>query len=118
MANAQKPTKRTRHMDLKYFGLQEWVQRDLLILHRINTSDNYADAMTKALGRTLFYHHVNFIMGKIVPQFAYNMMDLVVRRLYDRHVSIYDKNLRLLSREGVTPRYISQSDRDIYKVTY
>ena len=108
MANAQKPTKRTRHMDLKYFGIQEWVQRDLLILHRINTSDNYADAMTKALGRTLFYRHVNFIMGKIVPQFAYNMMDLVVRRLYDRHVSIYDKNLRLLSREGVTPRYISQ----------
>ena len=87
IANAQKPTKRTRHMDLKYFGLQEWVQRDLLILHRINTSDNYADAMTKALGQTLFYRHVNFILGKFVPQFAYNMMDLVVRRLYDRHVS-------------------------------
>ena len=118
MANAQKPTRRTRHIDLKYFGLQEWVQRDLLILHRINTSDNYADAMTKALGRTLFYRHVNFIMGKIVPQFAYNMMDLVVRRLYDRHVSTYDKNLRLLSREGVTPRHISQSDRDINVVTH
>ena len=101
----------TRHMDLKYFGLQEWVQGDLLILHRINTADNYADAMTKALGQTLFYHHVNFIMDKIIP--PYNMMDLVVRRLYDRHVSIYDKNLGFLSREGVTPRCISQSDRDM-----
>ena len=47
MTKAQKPIKRTRHMDLKYFGLQEWVQRDLLILHRINTADNYADVMTK-----------------------------------------------------------------------
>jgi len=30
MANAQRPTKRTRHMDIKTFGLQDWVQRDLL----------------------------------------------------------------------------------------
>ena len=51
-------------MDLKYFGLQEWVQRDLLVLHRINTADKYADAMTKALSCILFYRHVNFIMGK------------------------------------------------------
>ena len=69
MANAQKPTKCKRYMDLKHFGLQEWVQHDLLILHQINTADNYVDAMTKALGRTLFYRHVNFIMGKIVPQY-------------------------------------------------
>ena len=26
MANVQRPMKRTKHMDLKYFGLQEWVQ--------------------------------------------------------------------------------------------
>ena len=44
MANAQQPTKGTRHMDLKYFSLQEWVERDLLVLRRINTADNYADA--------------------------------------------------------------------------
>ena len=79
MANAQKLTKGTRQMDLKCFRLQEWVQRNLLILHQINVADNYADAMTKALGRTLFYQHVNFKVGKIVPQFAYGMMNLVVR---------------------------------------
>ena len=84
MANAQRPTKCTKHMDLKHFGLQEWVQRDLLILHRINTSDNYADSLTKALARTLFYCcHMNFIMGRIVPEYAHKMMDLIVRHFYD-----------------------------------
>jgi hypothetical protein len=32
MANAQKPTPHTRHMDIKYFSLFEWVERDLMWL--------------------------------------------------------------------------------------
>ena len=32
MANAQKPMPRTRHMDIKYFSLSEWVERDLMLL--------------------------------------------------------------------------------------
>eukprot|EP00979_Chaetoceros_neogracilis_P014951 scaffold5163_cov249-Chaetoceros_neogracile.AAC.1 len=83
MANTQKPTKRTRHMDIKVFALQDWVKRDLLNLQRINTRDNYSDAMTKSLGRTLFYCHMNFIMGRIVPAYAYKPLDLTFRRFYD-----------------------------------
>jgi deoxyuridine 5'-triphosphate nucleotidohydrolase len=70
MANAQQPTKRTRHMDIKTFAIQEWVERDLLTLKRINTSDNYADVMTKQTGRTLFYRHMNYILGKIRPTYV------------------------------------------------
>ena len=40
MANAQRPTKRTRHMDIKYFTIQQWVAEDLLCLKRIDTLDN------------------------------------------------------------------------------
>ena len=94
MANAQKPTKRTRHMDIKTFGIQDWVQRDLLSLQRINTADNYADAMTKALGRTLFYRHVNYIMGKIVPTYAYRK-ELIFRFLYDKALSSLSFNKSL-----------------------
>ena len=50
MANAQCPTKCTKHMDICHFVLQEWVERDLIILKRINTSDNYLDVMTKPTG--------------------------------------------------------------------
>jgi hypothetical protein len=31
MANAQKPTSHTRHMDIRYFALSEWVEHDLMI---------------------------------------------------------------------------------------
>ena len=70
MANAQQPTKRTRHMDIKTFILQHWVEQDLIRLKRINTTDNYSDVMTKATGRTLFYRHTNYILGKILPTYC------------------------------------------------
>ena len=47
MANAQKPTSRTRHMDIRYHVLCEWVERDLLILERIDTTVNEADHFTQ-----------------------------------------------------------------------
>ena len=70
MANQQQPTKRTRHIDIKQFVIQEWVERDLIFLRRITTTDNYADAFTKTLGRTLHYRHFDYIMGRIRPAYA------------------------------------------------
>lgn len=70
MANAQKPTTRTRHMDIRYFALAEWVERDIMILERVHTSINLADHMTKILDRTLFYRHVDHIMGHIPPLYS------------------------------------------------
>ena len=55
---------------IKKFGLIDWVERDLLILRRISTSDNYADAMTKALGTNLFYRHFDYILGKHIPKYC------------------------------------------------
>ena len=67
MANAGQPTRRTRHMDIKYFGIQDWVEDDLVILEAIHTSNNSADHLTKALSRTAFYKHNDVIMGRIPP---------------------------------------------------
>ena len=69
MGNAQKPTRRTRHMDIKKFILQDWIQQDLIIMKRINTADNYADGMTKSVGRQLFYSHFDHILGNIPPDY-------------------------------------------------
>ena len=71
MAQAGQPTKRTKHIDIKYFALQDWVERDLLTFKRIDTSDNSSDALTKATPRTLFYRHNNHIMGKVIPQYVH-----------------------------------------------
>ena len=70
MGNAQQPTRRTRHMDLKTFSIIDWVKRDLLIMQRIKSSDNCADVMTKQTGKQLFHRHFDYIMGRIVPDYV------------------------------------------------
>ena len=47
---------------------------------------------------------MNYNMGPLMPEYAHQMMDHVVRQFYDKNVHEFDKNLRFLSREGVTPR--------------
>jgi hypothetical protein len=74
MGNAQKPTSRTRHIDIKYFALCEWIERDLIHLERVDTAINSADHLTKALTRILFHRHADYLLGHIPPQYspAYN----------------------------------------------
>jgi hypothetical protein len=70
MGNAQKPTARTRHIDIKYFALCDWIERDLLLLEHIDTSINPSDHLTKALSRILFHRHADFLLGHIPPQYS------------------------------------------------
>ena len=70
MGNAQKPTTRTRHIDIKYFALCDWVERDLLHLERIDTSINIADHLTKSLPRILFHRHADFLLGHVPPKYS------------------------------------------------
>jgi hypothetical protein len=55
MGNAQKPTPHTQHIDIKFFSLCDWVERDLMLLDCINTLNNMADHLTKALQPSLFH---------------------------------------------------------------
>ena len=70
MANAQRPTRRTRHLDIRYFALMDWIERDELILTSISTHDNPADGLTKALQPVLFNRHVTSLLGKRKPQYC------------------------------------------------
>jgi len=59
MGNAQKPTTRTRHMDIKYFLLCDWVERELMHLERVDTKINigcqrHTGERSKACGRFTF----------------------------------------------------------------
>jgi hypothetical protein len=67
MGNAQKPTTCTRHIDIKFFTLCDWVERDPMILDRIDTSINLADHLTKALQPTLFHRHADYLLGHVPP---------------------------------------------------
>ena len=75
MADAKQPTKRTRHMDIKHFKIQEWVEMDLITMKRVHTSDNRSDVLTKALTPKLFYRHMDRIMGRIIPSYAQHALE-------------------------------------------
>jgi len=70
MANSSKPTTRTRHMDIKYHVLCEWVERDLVVMERVDTTINMADHFTKQLGPTLFHRHIDYILGHVPPTYS------------------------------------------------
>ena len=74
MGNARKPTSRTRHIDIKYFALCEWIEQDLIRLDRVDTAINTADHLTKSLACTLFHRHGDYLLGHIPPKYspAYN----------------------------------------------
>ena len=70
MANAQKPTPRVRHMDIKYNVLCEWVERDLIVLERVNNKLNMADHFTKQPGPFAFRRHTDYILGHVPPEYS------------------------------------------------
>jgi hypothetical protein len=70
MGNAQKPTARTQHIDIKYFAFCKWVERSLIRLEHIDTSINIADHLTKSLSRTLFHQHADFLLGHVPPKYS------------------------------------------------
>ena len=63
MANSDKPTNRTRHMEITYFVIQEWVRTGILRLKHLQGTSNTSDALTKALGWVLLNRHVTLMMG-------------------------------------------------------
>ena len=70
MGNAQKPTPHTHHIDIKYFSICEWIERDLMILERIDTTINMSDHFTKGLSRALFHRHADYLLGHVPPMYS------------------------------------------------
>jgi hypothetical protein len=104
MAMAQKPTPRTRHMDIKFQVICEWVQRDLLHLKRIDTTINLADLFTKQLGPTLFYRHLDYIHGHVPPHYVPSPSNLPLEYSADNDgVGVLIKTARLWAQIAHNP---------------
>ena len=81
MVDAGAPTKRTRHVDIRYFALLEWSETGQLKAEAIPTEDNISDSMTKATGRIKFHQHADIYMGRTPPQYVPDRTCLSSRRL-------------------------------------
>ena len=56
MANAGKPTRRSRHIELKYFAIKYLVKKVLIMIKWISSTNNCSDSLSKPLARTLQYN--------------------------------------------------------------
>ena len=63
IVNAQKPTERTRHIEIRFFAIQDWKQAGYITLKHIPGVINPADDLTKPLGWILHSRHARYIMG-------------------------------------------------------
>jgi hypothetical protein len=70
VANAQQPTRRTRHVELKQFAVLRWVEDEQIIFGDIGTAHNISDSLTKQTGRTKFHQHHDLRMGRLPPAYG------------------------------------------------
>ena len=80
MANNTRPTDRTRHLDIRWFAIQEWihVDHDIILLHIAGTL-NPSDSQTKALRYKLHHRHMSRAMGHLGSPFLSGRFRLVSR---------------------------------------
>lgn len=67
MINHEKPTARSRHVDIQHFAIQEWRRRGIIDMKYISTHLNLSDAATKALSWILLSRHTRRAMGHYGP---------------------------------------------------
>jgi hypothetical protein len=101
MGNAQKPTNCTCHINIKYFSPCEWIECDLIYLERVDTAINTADHLTKALTRTLFHRHANYLLGHIPPRYS-PVYDTIVNNIV-RNDNWDDHNVQYVPTLLTTP---------------
>ena len=57
------PTERVRHMNLRFFAIQDWREDGDIIMKHIDGVNQLPDALTKSLGWVLHSRHCRRMMG-------------------------------------------------------
>ena len=70
MVTAGASTKRTRHVDIRYFALLHWAETGSIKAEPVPTAHNISDSLTKATGRLKFHQHADVYMGHTPPSYV------------------------------------------------
>ena len=70
IAQAQQPTRRTKHVEIKQFAILQWTEQGYLNFKATPTQLNASDSLTKPLGRIKFYEQNETLMGRIPPLYT------------------------------------------------
>jgi hypothetical protein len=93
LSNAQQPTKRTRHVDMKEFVILQWTEEEQITFEDVPSARNPSDSLSKPTGRVKFYEHRDILMGRRRPQYVSPLkcfkiiIDSTYRNLRERHFS-------------------------------
>ena len=64
LARLPKLRPRTKHINVCYHHFREHVRKELIKIFPVNTKDQIADALTKALAQSDFQRHRCYLCGK------------------------------------------------------
>jgi hypothetical protein len=70
LTNAQQPTKRTRHIDMRDFCILQWTEEEQILYSDIPSAYNVSDSLSKPTGRIKFYEQMDILMGRRRPSYA------------------------------------------------
>jgi hypothetical protein len=56
---------RTKHFNVKVKFISELIEQEIFKIQKVDSTDNCADTMTKALGRIQFYKHRSVYMDDL-----------------------------------------------------
>lgn len=62
MADNPVNNKRTKHIDIRYHHVRDWVEKKTIELVKVPTADNMADIFTKALPKPKFEDFTNKLL--------------------------------------------------------
>ena len=70
MANAQRPTRRTRHVECNQFVILEWTENEQITYEPCKSEHNISDSLSKPTERIKHYIHHDIMMGRRQPDYA------------------------------------------------
>ena len=70
MTNTQKPTHRTRHVEMKRFLILQWTDDKFINFVETKTQNQVTDNLSKPTDRTKFYVHMDVLIGHRKPKFT------------------------------------------------
>ena len=70
LTNAQQPTRRTRHIDMKDFCILQWTEEEQINYRDVASALNVSDSLSKPTGRIKFHEHMDIMMGRRKPAYV------------------------------------------------
>jgi hypothetical protein len=74
LTNAQQPTRRTRHIDMRDFCILQWTEEEQILYSDIPSAYNVSDSLSKPTGRIKFYEQMDILMGRRQPAYASTLL--------------------------------------------